>query len=83
MKTMLVAALAMAGAIGFASRVQTQPSSAPADIHSFHVQGNVWLLVGAGGNIAVQTGDEGVLVVDTGLAQNADAVIAAIRVAPR
>ena len=79
MKTTLVAALAMASAIGFASRVQTQPSSAPADIHSFHVQGNVWLLVGAGGNIAVQTGDEGVLVVDTGLAQNADAVIAAIR----
>ena len=37
------------------------------DIRTFHVQGNVYLLVGAGGNIAVQTGDEGVLVVDTGL----------------
>ena len=36
---------------------------------SCHVQGNVYMLVGAGGNIAVQIGDEGVLVVDTGLAQ--------------
>jgi glyoxylase-like metal-dependent hydrolase (beta-lactamase superfamily II) len=79
MKTSLLAALAIAGATCFAVRVHTQQSPAPADIHSFHVQGNVWLLVGAGGNIAVQTGDEGVLVVDTGLAQNADAVLAAIR----
>jgi glyoxylase-like metal-dependent hydrolase (beta-lactamase superfamily II) len=74
----LVAALAVAGAIGLATRVHTQ-SSAPADIQSFHVQGNVWLLVGAGGNVAVQTGDDGVLVVDTGLAQNADKLLAAIR----
>ncbi len=37
------------------------------------------MLVGAGGNIAVQIGDDGVLVVDTGLAQNADRVIAAIK----
>ena len=78
MKITLVAALAVAGAIGVATRVHTQ-SPAPADIHSFHVQGNVWLLVGAGGNVAVQTGDDGVLVVDTGLAQNADALIAAIK----
>ena len=37
------------------------------------------MLVGAGGNIAVQTGDDGVLVVDTGLAQNAERVLAAIK----
>jgi cyclase len=43
------------------------------------VQGNVYMLVGAGGNIAVQTGDEGVLVVDTGVAQTRDKVLAAIR----
>ncbi len=48
-------------------------------INAFHVQGNVHLLVGAGGNIAVQVGDEGVLVVDTGLAAHADKVLAAIR----
>ena len=61
---------------------QTRPAPAwesSGDIRSFHVQGNVYLLVGAGANIAVQTGDEGVLVVDTGLPQHAEKVLAAIR----
>ena len=43
------------------------------------MQGNVYLLVGAGANIAVQIGSDGVLVVDTGLAQHAEKVLAAIR----
>lgn len=49
------------------------------DLDVLHVQGNVYLIAGAGGNIAVQIGDLGVVVVDTGLAQNADKVVAAIR----
>jgi len=44
-----------------------------------HVQGNVWMLVGAGGNIAVQIGDEGVLLVDTGKKGMTDEVLKAIR----
>jgi cyclase len=75
----LLIALAIAGSVGFAVRVHTQQPPASTEISSFHVQGNVWLLVGAGGNIAVQTGDDGVLVVDTGLAQNADKLLAAIQ----
>ena len=43
------------------------------------VQGNVYMLVGAGGNITVQVGKEGVLLVDTGLATASDRVLAAIR----
>jgi cyclase len=78
MNRIFLMALATAGCLAFVARVHTQQAP-PADISSFHVQGNVWLLVGAGGNIAVQTGDEGVLVVDTGLAQNADKVMAAIK----
>jgi glyoxylase-like metal-dependent hydrolase (beta-lactamase superfamily II) len=49
------------------------------EIQTLKVQGNVYLLTGAGGNIAVQTGDMGVLVVDTGLAASSDKVVAAIR----
>jgi cyclase len=49
------------------------------DIQTFHVQGNVHMLVGGGGNIAVQVGDDGVLVVDTGIAATSEKVIAAIR----
>jgi len=49
------------------------------ELHVLHVQGNVYMIVGAGGNIAVQTGKDGVLLVDTGLEQNADKVLAEIR----
>lgn len=42
------------------------------------VQGNVYLLAGAGGNVAVQVGEDGVLVVDTGTAEWSEALIAAI-----
>jgi len=49
------------------------------EIETFHVQGNVYLLVGAGANIAVQIGDEGVLVVDTGVVTMRDKVLAAVR----
>jgi cyclase len=45
----------------------------------FHVQGNVYMLVGAGANVAVQIGDEGVVVVDTGTAQTREKVLVAIR----
>src|SRR5512139_2226730 len=48
-------------------------------IESFHVQGNVWMLTGAGPNVAVQIGDEGVLVVDTGTAAAREQLLAAIR----
>jgi cyclase len=50
-----------------------------AELHTLHVQGNVWMIVGAGGNVAVQVGEQGVLVVDTGLVQNAPKLLAAIR----
>ncbi len=50
-----------------------------ADVHSMHVKGKIWAIFGAGGNITVQIGDEGVLVVDTGTAANAPAVREEIR----
>ena len=72
---------AVAASVGTASQdfAVIPPWGASGDIQSFHVQGNVHLLVGAGGNIAVQVGDEGVLIVDTGLARHADNVLAATR----
>jgi cyclase len=48
-------------------------------IEILKVQGNVYLLTGAGSNVTVQIGDSGVLVVDTGVAERADQVVAAIR----
>lgn len=38
------------------------------DIHPWHIQGKIWLMAGepGGSNVAVQVGDEGALIVDTG-----------------
>ena len=55
------------------------PALAQGTIETFHVQGNVHLLVGAGANVAVQIGDDGVLVVDTGSRVSREALLAAIR----
>jgi len=49
------------------------------EIQTLKVQGNIYLLTGAGANIAVQIGDTGVLVVDTGVAEMGDKVVAAIK----
>jgi glyoxylase-like metal-dependent hydrolase (beta-lactamase superfamily II) len=56
-----------------------QRNPADAEIHILPVQGNIYMLVGAGGNITVQVGDDGVLLVDAGLAGTSDKVYAAIR----
>ena len=53
------------------------PAAAP--LPSLKVQGNVYMVVGAGGNIALQIGEDGVVLVDTGSAENANRVIATIR----
>jgi len=37
-------------------------------VRALPVRDNIWMIVGGGGNITVQTGDDGVLVVDTGTA---------------
>jgi glyoxylase-like metal-dependent hydrolase (beta-lactamase superfamily II) len=50
-----------------------------AEIRVWPVQGNVYMLVGPGGNTTVQVGRDGVLVVDTQYAQLSDKILAAIR----
>jgi cyclase len=58
---------------------QTQPNADNIEIQTLRVQGNVYVLAGAGGNTTVQVGEDGVLVVDTGLQQAAPKLLAAIR----
>ena len=55
------------------------PDPHDGEIHVLPVQGNIYMLVGDGSNIAVQVGDQGPFVVDTGAGQLSDKVIAAIR----
>jgi len=48
-------------------------------VHVLPVQGSVYMLVGAGGNVTVQVGKEGVLLVDTSFAQMSDKIVAEVR----
>jgi len=56
-----------------------QINAANAEIHVLPVQGNVYMLIGGGGNITVQSGKDGILLVDTGLTDLAPKIMAAIR----
>jgi len=49
------------------------------DLEVLRLRPNFYMIAGAGGNIGVQVGVDGVVVVDTGSASNADAVVAAIK----
>jgi glyoxylase-like metal-dependent hydrolase (beta-lactamase superfamily II) len=50
----------------------------PTGLHVQHVRGTIYMLSGAGGNITIDAGSEGVLLVDTGLANSTDQVLAEI-----
>ena len=50
-----------------------------AGLEVLQVRQDFYMIAGAGGNIAVQIGPDGVVVVDAGSAEKSDAVLAAIR----
>ena len=68
---LLLAAFVALGAV-------TAVGQAP-ELEVLQVRPNFYMIAGAGGNIAVQVGEDGVVVVDSGSAANADAVLAQIR----
>jgi glyoxylase-like metal-dependent hydrolase (beta-lactamase superfamily II) len=69
----------VAGANG-GFRPEVQPARLPAgEVRVQKVQGNVHMIVGGGANVAVQVGDDGVVVVDSGSAAQSGKVLAAIR----
>jgi len=55
------------------------PDWSKLEVETLKVQGQVYLIAGAGGNIAAQIGDDSVLLVDTGYEQMAPKVLAAVR----
>jgi cyclase len=60
-------------------RILPNADFAKLEIQNLKVQGNVHLLAGAGGNVVVQAGDDGILIVDSGFEQMAAKTLAAIR----
>jgi cyclase len=72
----------LVGVLGAAQPVHAQdtPSRGPnVPFELLPVQGNISMLAGAGGNITVQTGRDGVLLVDSGSAAMSEKVMEAIR----
>lgn len=51
----------------------------PGEVQAVPVRDGIYMLTGAGGNVTVQVGDDGVLLVDTGRADMAEKTLAAIR----
>ena len=78
----LLIGFSLAGLLAPAVRGQiwSPPLRGPAEgeIQVLHVKGSVHMLVGSGGNIAVQVGDQGTLLVDTGSGAMTDEALAAI-----
>lgn len=60
-------------------RAAAPPANAVPTLTVIQVRPNFHVIAGAGGNIGVQIGEDGIVVVDAGSAANAPAVIAAIK----
>lgn len=80
MKRYVMAALGGAAlfCIGSGASAQQQDFSR-VEVHTLQVRDNIYMLVGAGGNITVQVGGDGVLLVDTQFAPLSEKIVAAIR----
>lgn len=78
----VVLSLALVDHLGLAS-AQQRPADAPnpenAELHVLPVQGNVYMLVGPGGNITIQIGKDGVLLVDTMFEATAPKIAAEVK----
>ncbi len=66
-------AIALLFWVGVAAQAQN------GDLDVVQLRPNFWVIGGAGGNAVVQTGPEGVILVDSGSTERADLVLAAIR----
>src|SRR5439155_18243914 len=79
-RTVVLSAIVVVGGMAsqFAGAQQTQNFD-NVEIHIQPAQGQVYMLVGADGNVTVQVGKEGVLVVDTQYAPLSNKILAAIR----
>ena len=74
------AVVAVTGALGVTRAEQRQEAREEdtGGLEVLQLRPNFYMIVGAGGNIAVQAGPDGVVVVDAGSAAHAEAVVAAI-----
>ena len=73
------AGIAAWAGIARAQQIRLQPGSDASGIEIVPVRGNIYLLGGAGANITLSVGKDGVFMVDSGTAEMADKVFARIQ----
>jgi cyclase len=76
---LLFAAVAVVGLVVSARVAAQQQNFDTVQVRVLKAQGNVYMLTGAGGNVTVQAGSDGVLVVDTQYAEMSQKLLTAIR----
>jgi len=74
----LITTLIMAASMAGSGHLLAQNDYANVNIQTVPVSGNISMLIGAGGNIGVSAGDDGVLIIDDQFAPLADKIRAAI-----
>lgn len=75
-----LALLAFLGSGTLPATAGQAPAAPPAPVLDvLHVQGNVYMIAGDGGNIAVQVGPDGLVAIDSGAGGATEAVIAELR----
>jgi len=77
-RLVLLAGFAFMGA-GYGSLATAQEEPLEPVVDVMHVRGDIYMLVGQGGNITMQAGDDGILIVDTQFARLSEAIVEAIR----
>src|SRR5262245_31616405 len=72
--------IAIVGIVGFSINAGAQ-QQAPAGqlFRAVPVQGNIWMIVGDGANIAASVGRDGVMLVDSGTTANANRLLASVK----
>jgi glyoxylase-like metal-dependent hydrolase (beta-lactamase superfamily II) len=78
-RSLILAAAAVAGMTAVGVAQQPAPAQQQPALQIVPVRGNIYMLAGAGGNITLSVGKDGVLLVDSGLEANAERVVAAIQ----
>jgi len=81
-RKLLIGKAVFSGALLLALGAEVQPAWAQQksqDLEIVQLRPNFYMIAGAGGNIALETGPDGSVLVDAGSAESADRVIAAIK----
>src|SRR5438046_7005093 len=66
-------------AVQLGAVVHAQQDFSTVEVKAIHVAGNIYMLTGAGGNIGVSVGSDGILIVDDQFAPLAEKIEAALK----